>query len=526
MLAAENGAIPGGKVGGMGDVMRDVPRALAALGHELDVVTPGYQAFSTLPGARQVAAIQVPFAGRDERITVHRLDLEPGPESAPVRHWLLEHPAFAPVTPGKIYCDDPADRPFATDAHKFALFSRAALHLLLAGDLRPDVLHLHDWHTAFAAILLRYDPVYLALSRIPLVYTIHNLALQGVRPLYGDGSSLGHWFPGLKYSPVDICDPRYAGCVNPMRAAINLCDRIHAVSPTYAREIQKPADPDAGFSGGEGLDKDLQKAHREGRLHGILNGCAYDVARAEGNYADFMECAGDHLEQWLSQQPLLDSGHYLALRRLDAWRARDRARPDFLLTSVGRLTGQKVSLLRQPQKDGRSTLEHLLERLAAVNGQLIMLGSGDPAFEQFFTALAARHKHFLFLRGFSETLAHWLYSRGDLFLMPSSFEPCGISQMLAMRAGQPCLAHGTGGLVDTIDDDRNGFLFYGDTPFQQAENLLDRFDEVLAMRETRSAAWHKLCDGAAAARFRWEDVAKAYVAQLYGQEGSRTGDGK
>jgi starch synthase len=249
MVAAENGALPGGKVGGMGDVIRDIPSALTAQGHELTVLTPGYQYFSRQPGAVLTAVIKVPF--RDATEAVELWSLAADPRHPGVSYWVLDHPLLAPCGVGRIYCDDGPERPFATDASRFALFCAAAAQALAGGQLvRPDVVHLHDWHTALVAVLLRFDPAFQDLRALHLVYTIHNLALQGIRPFAGDESALASWFPRLVWDASLIGDPRYHDCFNPMRAGITLCARVHAVSPTYVLEIQGAA--------GEGLAPDLR----------------------------------------------------------------------------------------------------------------------------------------------------------------------------------------------------------------------------------------------------------------------------
>ena len=148
------------------------------------------------------------------------------------------------LSAGRIYCNDPPERPFASDASKFALFGAAGCQLLAEDRLgKVDVIHLHDWHAAFAAMLIRSDPRYALLGDARLVVTIHNLAMQGIRPFARDDSSLDAWFPGLKFDRKAIADPRYPNCFNPLRAAINLCDKVHTVSPAYAREIRKSINP-------------------------------------------------------------------------------------------------------------------------------------------------------------------------------------------------------------------------------------------------------------------------------------------
>ncbi|QIB65194.1 glycogen synthase [Kineobactrum salinum] len=506
MVAAENGALPGGKVGGMGDVIRDLPAALAAKGCRVTVLTPGYQHFSLQPGAQRLVEVVTPFRQGREAVVLWRLADDP--RRPGVTQLVLEHPGFAPCGAGRIYCDDPPERPFATDASKFALFCRAVLECLLAGHVsRPDVVHLHDWHSALLALLVRFDPACGKLAGLRYVYTIHNLALQGIRPLDHDESSLRAWYPDLSWDHEAIVDPRYGDCFNPMRAGIRLCDKVHAVSPTYAREIQ--------HSAGEGLQADLREAAGAGRLAGILNGCEYPAAvgRAPG-FRRLLRLVQAELARWAEDAP--HASHQLARRKVAALLQAQSVRPAPLVTSVGRLTDQKVRLLQAPLSAGRSAIDVLLDRLGP-DGLLLMLGSGDPALEQFFTEISARRDNFLFLCGFSEALSEPIYRSGQLFLMPSSFEPCGISQMLAMRAGQPCLVHAVGGLADTVQDGVTGFCFGGDGEQQQLEQLLQRFAEALQLHARHPKQWQALRKRAAAQRFRWDDVARDYMDLLYRQ---------
>ncbi|MFT5162719.1 MAG: starch synthase, partial [Alteromonadaceae bacterium] len=208
MVAAENDALPGGKVGGIGDVVRDIPAALAQIDHQVDVVIPGYQAFSRLPGSRFISSLSVSFGGVQQTVELYQVPSKTSQTN--VTQWVLEHPLFGIGGPGKIYCDDPSNRPFATDASKFALFSSAVAKAIISGCFgHIDNLHLHDWHTAMVAVLRAYDPQYQQLKSIHTVYTIHNLALQGIRPLADDGSSLLSWFPGLMFDHHALGDRRF-----------------------------------------------------------------------------------------------------------------------------------------------------------------------------------------------------------------------------------------------------------------------------------------------------------------------------
>jgi starch synthase len=517
MVAAENDALKGAKVGGIGDVVRDVPPALAALGCEVEVVTPGYGFLASVAGASLVATYAVPFGGGMQTVTLWQV---PGrTEVANVRHWVVEHPWMDHR--GRIYCDDPPEAPFATDATKFALFSAAVAEGVVLGHFGalPDVLHLHDWHAAFIAILRRFDNRYAALRGQRCVLTLHNIAMQGVRPLRDHASSLAAWFPYLPYDPQVIADRRWPDCVNPMAAGIRLADAVHAVSPTYAREILLPSDVAQGRYGGEGLEPDLQQADAQGRLFGILNGCEYKTASTRSSpgpeWTPLLTAARNELLRWSARESTLSTANFIALARLDDW-LRDGHRPATVLTSVGRVTDQKARLLLQPASNGLLAIDNLLLELADTDkhGVLLALGSGDPAYEHALVAASGRHANFIFLRGYSELLADMLYAAGDLFLMPSSFEPCGISQMLAMRNGQPCLVHGVGGLKDTVADGVDGFVFEAHSPTAQADALVATLARALALR-SRKAAWTKIRRAALAARFPWETSARAYIEKLY-----------
>jgi starch synthase len=531
MLAAENAALPGGKVGGVGDVLRDVPGAVAALGHEVAVLIPGYGRAAQLPGATLCAEFTVAFGDGEESVALFDVGAAAGPGKGSkgskggkrsrvgkaaaggrpaLRQLLLDSPRFAACGVGRIYCDDGPGRPFATDAGKFALFCAAAAQALVSGELeRPDVVHLHDWHAATFAVLARLDARFAALAKLPLAYSIHNLAMQGIRPLAGDPSSLAAWFPRLQPRAA-LIDPRYHDCYNPVRAAIRLCDQLHTVSPTYAREICEP-----GGTFGEGLQADLAAARDEGRLHGILNGCEYPGPATELlPYPALLALARDELLRWIADEPQVRSPHLQALRRIEGWLSAEPARPPRLLTLVTRLTEQKVGLLAVPQEDGRPALAHALDLLAG-DERLLVLGNGQPDMEQLFSRLQAVDERLLFLCGYSEALSAQFYAGGDLFLMPSRFEPCGIAQMLAMRAGQPCLVNRTGGLADTVEDGRTGFVFAGDDDASRSRAMLQRLAQALTQLRRHPRKREAMRRAAAAARFPWDAVARQYLEELY-----------
>jgi starch synthase len=510
MAAAENGALPGFKVGGIADVVQHLPEALTRIGCMATVVCPAYGLADALPGAQSSGELRVPFAGGIERVRLYRV-----PTAGAARQMLLDHPVFSTCGPGAVYCHDDADRPFATDATKFALFSAAVAEGLLAGAFaRVDVVHLHDWHAALVLVLRRFAQRYATLRSTRMVFTIHNLGLQGVRPLAGDPSSLASWYPALQGDVTPLLDPRWADCVNPMAAAIRLADAVGTVSPTYANEILEPDDPHGtGRHGGEGLEADLRAANRRGALLGILNGCNYPPGEpaAKPGWPALLDTLRGEALRLAASSEVLESAHYVAGQRLAALK---RKRPGTLLTTVGRVTRQKLGLLQAPTAHALSALDGVLDAVGD-GGLYVILGSGDPEVERFLVSVSARRANLVFLRGYAEALAQDLYAEGDLFLMPSSYEPCGISQMIAMRAGQPCLVHAVGGLKDTVLDEVNGFTFTGDGVGATAEALVARLAQALEMRSRKPKRWSALEKAAREARFSWTDSALAYRDGLY-----------
>ena len=497
----------------MGDVVRDLPLALAAAGWQVSVATPSYGSLHGLPGAARLATVDVDFRGGLHPVDIWDVQVD----NSGVKNIVFDHALFAQYGGGRIYHQDEATRPFASDANTFAFFCAAAAQWINASERRPDVVHLHDWPSAFYLILATYAEQFASLRDIRTVYTIHNLSYQGTRPFHDDKSSLEAWYPNLRPDFGKIVDPRYADCVNPMASAIRLADRVSTVSPTYAGEICRPSNPETGFIGGEGLEADLARVRDDGRLYGILNGCYYDQpSESRPGWQRLLSMIETQLQTWQEKQPS-DEAHALALQRLTSMPKR---RPSHLMTSIGRLVDQKATLLLHEFDDGGTPLERIAEA-AGPRSVIVVLGSGDPHLEARMLQVAKRTPNLIFLQGYSEDLAAPLYGGGDLFLMPSSFEPCGISQMLAMRSAQPCVVHGVGGLKDTVEDGVTGFVFDGHSPDEQAREFISTTARALNIRSNDPIAWQNVCQAAAACRFDWAAAAQTTIDTLYGEGNDR-----
>ncbi|WP_336966312.1 glycogen synthase GlgA [Sphingobium aquiterrae] len=402
------------KTGGLADVAGALPAALAVQGIAVRTLLPGY------PGV--MAAIA---AGGGKGRRVHRYaDLFGAPAViVAVKHGaldllILDSPALFD-RPGSPYGAS-ADRAWDDNWRRFAALARAGADIA-AGALRgwrPDVVHAHDWQAALALAYMRYGPA--AAPDVPGVVTIHNLAFQGVfgREVFDR--------LGLPPEAWSVDGVEYYGSVGFLKAGISCAHAITTVSPTYAEEIRTPAH-------GMGLDGLLES--RADRLHGILNG----IDREEWNPATDPAIARPFTARALSAR---EGNRRLLAERFGL--ARDHG-PLFVV--VSRLTWQK----------GMDLLADAVDDLVAMGGRLALLGSGDQALEGAFLAAADRHRGRAGGRvgvriGYDEALAHLLQAGGDAILVPSRFEPCGLTQLYALRYGCVPVVARVGGLADTVID--------------------------------------------------------------------------
>lgn len=455
------------KVGGLGDVMAALPRALRAQGADVRLLLPAYPALrAAVAVGGEVAAFPDLMGGGPARIL--------RAEAPGLPLYLLEQPAFF-GRPGNPY-GHPDDL-----AHRFAALGWAAAHLGRVGDpagWRPQVLHGHDWPTGLMPAYVAYGPG----PRPRSVMTIHNIAFQG-RFAGSLRAELG--LPAEAFTPEGV---EFHGDLGFLKAGLKLADRLTTVSPTYAREIQK--------AGGHGLEGLL--AHRGGDLRGILNGVDESV---------WNPATDPHL---VSHYDLRHPGRRLPNRQAfqrELGLQEDQAAP--LFAAVSRL---------DPLKGLDLVLDNV-DHLVARGAQLAVLGTGDPSAEAAFRQAAQRHpgRVAVFL-GYDEALAHRAFAAADVVLVPSRQEPCGLTQLYAQAYGALPLVRRTGGLADTVvgataqslaEGTATGFQFETASGWALGEAInvaLDLFAEPLAWRQVQRLAM--------AARFGWEGPARAYL-ELY-----------
>lgn len=503
-VAAENDAIPDCKAGGMGDVVRDVPRQISERGDKVHVVVPSYSRLHQ----NGIFKTNLNFQLRGITYTAELYEVTPKKEFKNVHHYVIHHPEIEAGGIAHIYHDDP-EEPFFTDAIKYFIFCTAVAEgIKVEAFGKLDVVHMHDWHSSLVLFLKQYHPAYTALKKIRFVYSIHNLAIQGIRPFENNYSSLQNWFPNVPLDYKGLMDYRYQDCINLMAVGIRLADAVHTVSPSYKEDVLKPSSPPE-FIGGEGLEKDLNDANNEGRLFGILNGSNYKNIRTADKgfiYRNTVKA----LFRWLQQEDKKYKADFLAHtgeKVVDLL----YNRPKFIVSSVARLTEQKFYFFKRSPE----AFVEILKKLERVNGIFMLLGTGAPEYENIFRQLSHEHKNFIFTNGQSEDLIDSIYLESDLYFMPSLFEPCGISQMLAMRNGNPCLVHHTGGLKDTVEHMKTGFSFDGKTYDEKIENMLKGFDVALDIFQNDKPTWNNIKANAKRKRFTWKKSVDEYYKVLY-----------
>lgn len=455
------------KTGGLADVCGSLPPALRRRGMDVHLVMPAYfDALQVAGTLRTVAEIALPRLGAKATLLQGRL---PGTQ---VPAWLVDYPpAFG--RGGHPYLDANGV-PWYDNAARFALLAEVAVAIARgeAGiDWRPDLVHCHDWQTGLVPALLAADA-----NRPATVFTIHNLAYQGVFP----ATTLTAL--GLPASLWSIDALEFYGSLSFIKGGIAFADRVNTVSPTYAREIQTPA-----F--GHGLDGLLRA--RADRMSGILNGIdvnAWNPARDR------------FIAKTYSEKNYRDKAPNKSALQKEMGLPRAAA-PLFGL--VGRLVEQK----------GIDLVLDAWPTLVDTPSQLVVLGTGERAYETALTQLAARFPDRIAVKiGYDEALAHRIEAGADVFLMPSRFEPCGLNQMYSLRYGTVPIVRNVGGLADTVVDattskQATGFVFDAPT----AHGLRQTVQRVLALYHD-APAWQRLALNGMRQDFSWDRSADEYVA--------------
>ena len=466
VLFAAAEAVPFVKTGGLADVMSALPKALKKEGVEVALVIPKYEHMNAAykDKLERVYEGTLDLSWRNQYFGVDKLVLDGVPVYFIDNEWYFKRDGLYG---------------YGDDAERFAFFCKAVLAMLPHIDFKPNIIHCNDWHTGILGTYLKesfyHDEFYWGMKT---VYTIHNLKYQGVfgKEIVNDVLGLPHYC----FTEGKI---EFGGCVNFMKAGMEYADYITTVSPTYAQEITYPY-----F--GEKLEAYVRYCQH--KLVGIINGLdedAYNPATdkfiaAQYNVADAFEKKAIDKENLQKEVGL----------------PVDRNIP--VVAMVSRLVEDK----------GLSLLTRIMDEITQENMQFVVLGAGDQDFQNALKGWEKRNpkKVSINLR-FSEELAHKIYAGADIFVMPSRFEACGLSQLIAMKYGTIPVVRETGGLKDTvIPYDKytgvgNGLSFAN----FNAHELLFTIKAALSFYEDK-AQWAKMVNNAMTSDYGWKASAKAY----------------
>ncbi len=468
VLFAASECLPFVKTGGLADVAGALPKQLCKNGTDARVVLPLYRRVRDAWGQRMERLCEFPvqLGWRCQPCAVYTLTREG------VTYYFLENEYYF----GRDYIYGHFD---SEEAERFGFFSKAILEMMPRIGFVPEVLHLNDWQCAMCAPLMKLqyakDAAY---SRTRVLMTIHNLKFQGVfdRGFTDELLSLGS-------AAFDHRCLEFYGAVNYLKGGIVYADRVSTVSPTYAREILTPYY-------GEQLDGVLRE--RENALIGLLNGID----------ADFFDPAQDPA---LAEQYSVDNMAGKAVCKQALLR-------EFGL-GVSPETPVAAVVTRLTDQKGLDLIAHVLDEMMCLDMALVVLGTGEKRYEEMFARAAERYAGRVGVRlAYDEALSHRIYAGADLFLMPSRFEPCGLSQLISLRYGAVPVVRETGGLVDSVapynkyTDTGVGFAFLN----YNAHELLYTVQHAVAYYHGDKEMWSRLVRRGMELDYSWKEASARY----------------
>lgn len=471
ILFVASEAVPFVKTGGLADVVGALAPVLAREGHDVRAVIPQFSAIPRewLGQMSHVCDFEVQLGWRRQYCGVESL-VKDG-----VTWYFIDN---------KFYFGRPYIYGMGGDEYeRFGFFCRSVLNMLPLINFQPEVIHAHDWQSGMVPALLKIQYAHLPFySGIKTLFTIHNLQYQGifgireVQDVLGLGDSL--WTNDKL---------ECYGCANFMKAALVYSDIITTVSPSYAEEIQT-----AYY--GERLDGLLRQ--RKEDLFGVLNGIDIE---------EYNPQTDSHIAASFSPEDL--SGKAVCKKELQQNLGLKPEPGTPVIGMVGRLSNQK----------GLDLVDYVITDMMRQDVQLIVLGMGEGRYFSLFSWAEGEYKERIAARfTMDHTLAHQIYAGADLFLMPSQFEPCGLSQMIAMRYGTLPIVRETGGLRDTVlsynevTGEGNGFSFFN----YNAHDMLHTIERAVSFYRNKPEVWHLLQERGMKGDYSWKHSAQEYM-RLY-----------
>ena len=448
------------KVGGLGDVAASLPRALSTLGIDIRIVIPFYKALKLGKSRKKfIKQFTLKYADRLETVEIYE-----------VAHPLSKVPVY--LLKNRKYLDTPVF------PDTFAFFDKAIVAMLGDNHLSfiPEILHCNDLHASLIPLLLKENKIY-----IKTMLTIHNLNFQG-RTSLDILTKIG-----LDKSKCQVVQwEAESKKINFLLEGITHADIITTVSPTYAKEILTE-------EYGAGLEEVLRS--KEGRIFGVLNGI--DDHRRETMHLPHIK------------HPNFFSPNF-------SWEEEKRLSKRYLQKKLGLRVDESIPLLAfigrfDPKQKGIDILHKMLRTIDLKGYEFVILGKGDLEWEERFLWLDTFYpKNVACTFVFNDILAHQIYAGSDFILIPSIFEPCGLIQMLAMSYGTLPIAHRTGGLIDSIKNGYNGFLFSN----YSAETLRETVEKAVHIWQHEKKKYQEMEENALSTDFSWDKSAKEYL-RLY-----------
>lgn len=481
ILFATSEAVPFCKTGGLGDVCGSLPQELYALGHRPILVMPAFGEIYQAGLPIESIGVKFEISIGQKRVPCQILESHLPQSAVPV--YFLENPDY--YDRPQLYGENGED--YQDNCERFVFYCQAVLETIRQLQLQIDLIHCHDWTTglipAYLKTVLDTEPPF---DQIATLFTIHNLAYQG---------NFWHWdmaLTGIDWKYFNWRQMEFYGNLNFMKTAISFADTISTVSPTYAKEILQPP-----LSCG--MDGALQ--HRRSDLFGIINGVDYNV---------WNPAIDPHLAPNFYDAESFPTGKAACKRALQQELGLPADEHQPLIATVGRLADQK----------GFDLTARVMQQWAAQHeAQWVVLGTGDPKYHQILERLSAEHPERIAARlEFSDRLAHRIEAGADIFIMPSQYEPCGLSQLYSLKYGTVPVVRATGGLADTVVDaseanlqheTATGFSFKEYTALALSEALY-RACETFKDK----TLWHKLIVTGMAQDWSWSASARKY-SNLY-----------
>jgi len=454
------------KTGGLADVGKALPLALAELGHDVTIVMPYYRQLADKFNADDCCVKQTLYAGhKSYEFAVKSLTLEG------LQVLAVDYPEY--FDRKGLYSDD--YHAYSDNAERFAFFANAALQASKAVGFQPDIVHCNDWHTALIPYFVSIDDSGF-FAQAKTIFTIHNGAYQGTHQF----SDIAYLQPHYQlHSQLD------GDALNFVRMGIRYGNKINAVSPNYAQELLTPL-------GSHHLFNEFQ--NRRSDVSGILNGC---------DYSQWDPVNDPHITKTYDFADLSGKKACKAALQKELGLPKKIRVP--IIGMVCRLTEQK----------GFGFILPMLEKLMQHDVQLAIIGTGDPEISLFLKDVAKKHpKKLTFVEDFSVRKAHMIEAGSDFFLMPSLFEPCGLNQMYSLAYGTLPIVRSVGGLKDTVidlaenPDSATGFVF--EQPDSSA--LLSCIQRALLFYHEAPKTLELTQQRAMQSRFTWEDAAQEYQA--------------